>query len=306
MAANGFTLTRNPFNGELLTDSNCIYIDAQNGNDSNNGHRATPKQTLGAITNQSGTYLLVGSFSSILTINLNSSAAIYILGDLNSSFESLVFNISIGTPSVYLYGLRINSFAGNIYNVYLQDCVVNTLSTNYASTKNFIRDTFITNGTINQVDSSRVTIRNLIAFQQGSFTNFQDVIITDQIMLFNAANTALLPYYFTISNSIILKRCKWMWNGIEIPITWNIQDDETQYINDIKTSLTNYANTVLTVQAQKDYLTRVANNVFAAGTIIYSVRQKTTIFQNAMKKSVSMTPLLLFFFCKFLLFFSFV
>ena len=37
-----------------------------------------------------------------------------------------------------------------------------------------------------------------------------------------------------------------------------------------------------------------------------SVRQKTTIFQNAKKKSVLMTPLLLFFFCKFILFFSFV
>ncbi|MCL2650314.1 MAG: hypothetical protein FWD60_04705 [Candidatus Azobacteroides sp.] len=266
MAANGFTLTRNPYNGQLLTDSNCVYVDAQNGNDSNPGTRAFPKQTLGVITNQSATYLLLGSFNGIVSISI-ASTNIYLLGDLNSSLESVSFNKSSGSAAnIYVYGLKINYLAINADNGYLQDCVINTLFTNFTTSKFYIRDTFITNGTVNQVDSARATIRNLFAWQQGSFTNFQDVIITDQIVLFNAALAALLNYYFTISNSIILKTCKWIWNGNIIPIIWTSTGSE---INDIKTSLTNYANNVLSVQAQKDYLMRIVNNIFSFGTIVY-------------------------------------
>jgi len=274
MAANGFTLTTNLFTGEVLTNSNTLFFDANFGSDSNPGTREFPKQTINITDTNTANivnFVVKGDFSNILNLSVSNKKA-YILGDLNTNlgFFSISTNSNI---SVYFVNLNINKLniiqgIGTI-NTYLYNCTILSFLQGlqaYYTPSVLILNCFASTlywGQNNQATFKNVTVRDFKPMTPRENLSLFDSIFTDSIDLFTNQNAVNA---FIFNNCIILKSCAWLWNSTLISINWTSAGNE---INDIKESLTYYKNNTLTDAAQKSHLDALINSMFGAGTIIY-------------------------------------
>ncbi|MDR1121143.1 MAG: hypothetical protein LBM08_09515 [Dysgonamonadaceae bacterium] len=274
MALDNFTRVRNPFTGELLTDENTIYIDAEMGDDLNPGTRAAPKKSLASINTPEKTYLLKGIFhEDAQYITGLPSIKMWIIGEPNTLIDSLYLSCH-GNPFFYVAFLEIGKFSTDpsqphyMQSVILLNCRFKTADCIAPTTNTSITRCFAENlrikATPTQAVSSYCTIGNLtpIPFATHAVSNF---IVYSSINLYDD-KTAVLPNFVTLRNTVIRKSVSWQWLNSIIPISWTEPGNEIQ---DVKASLYAYADDVLTDTAQQNYLKRMADGIFGEGTIIY-------------------------------------
>ncbi|MDR1120023.1 MAG: hypothetical protein LBM08_03820, partial [Dysgonamonadaceae bacterium] len=84
-----FTRIRNPFTGELLTDENTIYIDAEMGDDLNSGTRAAPKKSSANINQGNKIYVLKGRFTE--TLRCTVAGSVWVIGEPNTLVDDVYF-----------------------------------------------------------------------------------------------------------------------------------------------------------------------------------------------------------------------
>jgi len=278
MALSNFTILKNPFTGTLLTDVNTLYIDADEGDDSNPGTRALPKKLLtqpyvATIT----TYVIRGKFNESPVFKLDMTRK-YILGDLNTEINGVIdfqgvagahgAGYSIFNIKTYQINALSPSNLGIFNETILKNCVVelyttsNSLYNRLSASNSLFLD--VRGGLWTQNHINYVTLRDVFLFSVSG----KELTIIEKSLFCGTIN---IPIWNTteviikLNSCVIRKQCKWRYNGIEIPVTWTTP---LNFLNDLKNSMIAYATTLTNVQ-QRDGLINFANTAFGANIIIH-------------------------------------
>jgi len=279
MALSNFTILRNPFTGTLLTDLNTLYIDSEEGNDSNPGTRALPKKSLtqpyvATIT----TFVIRGLFneSPIFLVENNRK---YIIGDLNTKINGILNfqgNATITGSGYSIYNVKINqitSMVGGGYGNYNETRLLKSFVELYTNTNALVNRLFaidsilldVRGGIFSQNHSSHVTFGDVFLFYSNSYSAFK---IIEKSLFTGTINIPVwdpASVYIKFNHCVFRKQCRWRYNNIDIPITWTNPEN---YLNDLKNSMIAYAATLTNVQ-QRDGLINFANTAFGANIFIY-------------------------------------
>jgi len=259
-----------------LTDANTLHIFAGVGLDTNDGARSNPVGTI--------TYAKTLSLQNLIirgqcTENIELLAAgKNLIGDGDDAevvgtvsyggagngyiqcIHNIKINILVGIASgnSQIINCRIKSLTGDtgIYDVkaLIRNCLIEDFKACGCPSTTLINDI-----SIGVVNNTIINYKNYAgAYGNSGLNNIvSNSIITNCVDLFRFSNTTtdVTKFYYCLFR----KLTQWLWNGSVIPITYG--NDEATWIQDIRDSLTAYADTL--DSTNKTYLLNSINTLFA-------------------------------------------
>jgi len=280
-----FTVKINPFTGELLTDVNTVYVDADTGNDINAGTKASPLLSISQMLTAVKPNMVVrGVFNGNYTVKVDGSVDGYLLGDLNTVVNGIIdlqYGTGAGESRLYVNNINVLQLTDSWYQsmylfgrLFINNCKVSNVSVNGNNSEIFTSGSIIENiVSLRSHPSISMSVRNVYksfrtivatnATQSTWYPVIFDSIFTDSITII--VSTLAIPQ-FIINNSIIRKQCKWFYGTIQIPITWTVPGGE---LNDLQDSLLAFADTANVAVGAKDAYIAIVNAIFGIGTTVY-------------------------------------
>ena len=241
-----------PYTLVELTNENCKFVHAQLGNDSSgDGTRENPWRSITRAG--SATILFRGITTENTMLSINGG---WIVFDDSSSLQ--IGNHSDGQYAVNHYAANIN---GNIKKGTWSSCsVFNSVVDGVyegivCGGNNFVRE--LQAGSI--IDSAapfNYTIIDLKNYATG-IVRLHNSIVVSSVDLYNYVERSAVNY-MVFEYVLFLKRTKWLWNGIQIPIIYNNEND---YLQDVYNSLLNFANTEVSDVTDKAYFLAMLDSI---------------------------------------------
>lgn len=242
-------------NPVVLTDNNTAFVSTVIGNDNNAGTRTSPVQTITKANTLGKTYILHrGLFSELANFSLNK---VYIAdGEDSIHIENGVVPETIADN----YNFKFKKFRPGTHSSVNPNCIglyVEELLYKALGSGLHIRDSFIVSSqTLGAIweNNTCLTFKNYCDNTRKNIAN-NSIFINDIDLFPYLSQTTVYPVF---TNCLFRKQTIWKWNGSVIPITYGESADD--YILDLKNSLTDYANNVLTGAQQAYLLGCVANS----------------------------------------------
>ncbi|MDR2009208.1 MAG: DUF1565 domain-containing protein [Bacteroidales bacterium] len=282
-----FKSIRDPFYKELLTNDNTIYCCSITGSDNNPGTREAPVQTIQrALKIENKNFVCVND-------GIYDAGSGYPHANHKVLFADKNFCTIIGTYVAHescVYNFHIDKIYGttpdNDTTPGFNNCCIYefehykkgiVMSSRYNYIENFIARgisyTYLENFTIKNFKNYL-----LRAYEDGILLNH---IFINEIDLYKYTNQSI-EIYPKFKYCLFRKSLKWSWNGNIIPITYS--EDKENWINDLKSSLQDYAEKNLQEDDSK-YLTNIANKSFLENNLIHDDIEDTPIFNKYDKEN---------------------
>lgn len=254
--------------GIVLTDTNCVYVCSITGSDINDGTRKHPVATLTRANSIQKSLICIND--GLYNENFYGGNNKVFFADKNYYIcNGTIGLIANGSP-FYFNLICLENFTnvgGNgSYGASLFNCIIkgNFIGNAQGAAGHITKNTVIignyTSQSFNQPNNHTQNIitrfKNNIAGAPNNTT--KNGIILNEIDLFRYYNQGVNAYP-VFYNYLIRKKVLWTWNSVQIPVTYS--NNEDNWMNDILSSLINYANTSLS-GVDKDYLIACANNSF--------------------------------------------
>jgi hypothetical protein len=248
-----------------LTNANCAFVFSGSsfGSDSNSGTRTSPFATLNKALSTGALYILHRGTDTSNIIFPNPYVAYNIIGDCGDSFINGIMQI-VSIISVRIINLRILTLYAQYGISVCQNCIITNLYggnygiVSFAFINNLITNLYLDNYSTNVLNRvySKNTIINFLNYT--TVTSYLDNgIFINSIDFFRyRSQTTTYPI---LRNWLLRKSNIWLWNGNNIPIVFG--KDQNAWIQDLRNSLTIYANTLN--DTEKAYLLLIVANTFS-------------------------------------------
>lgn len=260
-----FKIYKHPLSSASINNDNTFFVDSINGSDNNVGTREMPFKTTNKASSK--TYIVLrGNFNEIISsraiIGEGNKISIY----TNANYSGDIYNCIIDQYSA-VYGAGNSITVGCIIKLFEE---INSYTHVHVVKNNLIYNLNFCYSGINTFKCN--TIVNLLNYVQFTLANILlDSIIVNSFELYNPRSTDVskTPNF---KYCLFLKDVQYKWKNTVIPI--NYGDNPANWIADLKTSLTAFAET-LPQDAERTYLEAMIANSFDSTNRIYDDSGKT-------------------------------